>query len=99
MRQPSSRAWLWAGPIQRTTSLSSEATSVNLGGQVVGDYSDGVDHRAFVWQLGTVYDLNSLIPRCSGWKLRGATSISDNGLIVGTGEYKGDRTDHSSLYP
>jgi len=54
-----------------------------------GPYSDA--NRAFVWHGGNdLIDLNSLIPRLPGRTLEGATAINDRGIIVGTGDFKGE---------
>jgi probable HAF family extracellular repeat protein len=54
--------------------------------QVVGSshhYSD----RAVLWQGGTVIDLNSQIPKKSGWSLlENAYAINDSGRIIGQGQ-------------
>jgi probable HAF family extracellular repeat protein len=67
------------------------ATGINSNGQVVGaaevfdqSFGDYVDD-AFVWQNGTMSDLNDLIPRGSGWTLPYAWAINNAGQIVGEG--------------
>lgn len=57
-----------------------QATSINVGGVIVGD---GAGH-AFIFQNGTATDLNTLIPARSGITLATASSINDHGVIVGT---------------
>jgi probable HAF family extracellular repeat protein len=71
------------------------ATGLNSNGQVVGvaevfdqSFGDYVDD-AFVWQNGTMSDLNDLIPRGSGWNLASATAINNAGQIVGEGAHNG----------
>jgi probable HAF family extracellular repeat protein len=54
---------------------------INASGQIVGA-SDG---HAFLYSQGTMTDLNNLIPADSGWVLKFATAINDNGAIVGWG--------------
>jgi probable HAF family extracellular repeat protein len=65
-------------------------TGINHGGQVVGwgGGASGQDVRAWVWTgSGSIQDLNSLIPRGSGWtKLENAWGINDAGGIVGQGQ-------------
>ena len=39
--------------------------------------------RAMIYAEGRMWDLNTLIPRHSGWKLTSATGINDQGQIVG----------------
>lgn len=75
---------------------SSTANAINNQGQIVG-YSDtgeaagdinGV--HAFLYQHGTMLDLNALIPPDSGWVLRLAVAINDSGMIIGDGYYNGE---------
>jgi probable HAF family extracellular repeat protein len=65
----------------------SYAESINLVGQVVGDLADcttGEDVSTFLWQNGTMYDLNTLIPPGSGFTLTEVWQINDQGEIAGT---------------
>ena len=48
--------------------------------------------RAFIYQNGTMTDLNTLIPANSGWVLEAATGINDLGQIVGYGSLNGVTT-------
>jgi hypothetical protein len=49
-----------------------------------GPFSDA--YRAFIWDHTTGFrDLNTLIPRESGWTLESATGINNRGEIVGRG--------------
>jgi probable HAF family extracellular repeat protein len=68
----------------------SQAHAINNRGQVVGQaqISGGVYH-AFLWQCGSLIDLNSRIPAGSGWVLNAATGINDLGEIVGYGKLNG----------
>lgn len=61
--------------------------AINAGGVVVGQASNDSPRsgRAFIWQNGTITDLNTLIPGGSGWVLSIAIGINDNGQITGTG--------------
>jgi probable HAF family extracellular repeat protein len=45
--------------------------------------------HAFLYDRGGMADLNSLIPRDSGWDLEWAFDINDDGLIVGYGRLRG----------
>ncbi len=67
-----------------------QADAINNRGQVVGraQISGGVYH-AFLWQCGSMTDLNSRIPAGSGWVLNAATGINDRGEIVGYGKLNG----------
>jgi probable HAF family extracellular repeat protein len=65
----------------------SDAFGINNNGQVVGCVGDalGKNTRAFLCSGGVMTDLNSLIGTNSGWTLKSASSINDNGQIVGSG--------------
>jgi probable HAF family extracellular repeat protein len=69
---------------------SSEGFAINNHGQVVGESATttGTTH-AFLWQNGTIVDLNTLLPPDSGWELISARFINDNRRIVGFGVYLG----------
>jgi len=65
----------------------SDAYFLNSHDQVVGtsgacDESSG---DAFLWENGSIVDLNSLIPANSGIQLQFAEWINDNGEIAGNG--------------
>ena len=45
--------------------------------------------HAFLWQNGTMTDLNTLIAANTGWVLLAAGGINNKGQIVGVGTYKG----------
>ena len=69
----------------------SYASSINKAGQIVGNSTlagDLVTH-AFLYQNGSMYDLNNLIPANSGWILTNAGGINDLGQIVGNGTLNG----------
>jgi len=65
----------------------STARGLNNLGSVVGSVGSGIflSQRAFLYQEGTLYDLNNLIPHDSGWLLQAAENINDLGYIVGYG--------------
>lgn len=69
------------------------ANAINDNSQIVGHYwiVEGTTRvtRAFLWENGTNYQLNNLIPSNSGWVLLWASEINNNGQIVGTGLYNG----------
>jgi probable HAF family extracellular repeat protein len=71
---------------------TSEANAVNDLRQIVGfsKLTGDMDQHAFLWtpQRGML-DLNNFINSHSGWELRGANSISNNGTIVGSGLLNG----------
>ncbi len=61
------------------------AFGINDAGQVVGDSAQ----HAFLYQGGTLTDLNGLLPPDSGWMLEQARAINDAGQIVGYGSING----------
>lgn len=64
----------------------STAYAINDLGQVVGETETGqFVQRAFLWQDGTMIDLNTLLPANSGWQLNSAQFINNAGRIVGQG--------------
>jgi probable HAF family extracellular repeat protein len=92
------------GPMQDLGTLggtTSWAAGINDSGQVVGwspvgynYYGDPIDH-GFLYENGTMFDLNSLIP--SGWTLYGATAINDDGQIVGMAQNTSTGDQHAVL--
>lgn len=70
---------------------NSSASSINDQGVVVGYSSDyGNDSHAFIWQNGTLTNLNDLIDPTAGWELETASDINERGQIVGTGSHNGE---------
>jgi probable HAF family extracellular repeat protein len=70
---------------------SSAAQAINFSGQVVGNSfscDNGFD-RAFLWENGSIVDLNSLIPPGSPIRLVDAKDINDRGEIAGDGVLPG----------
>jgi probable HAF family extracellular repeat protein len=63
----------------------SYAYAINQNGAVVGTS----DWRAFLWQNGTLTDLNTVLPPGSGWALHSAWAIDDTGRIAGSGTHHG----------
>jgi len=69
----------------------SEAVALNSAGQVVG-YSVACDfssQRSFLWENGSMVDLNALIPPNSGLQLVETIAINDRGEIGGDGDPAG----------
>lgn len=67
---------------------SGQARSINNLSQIVGTIEQGDYHgyrHAFLWQNGTIFDLNKFIPLNTGWHLLDAVAINDVGQIVGEG--------------
>jgi len=84
-------AALWRG-IGKITDLGviggnfpcSSAHSINAKGQVVGEATDcGFTFHSFLWEDGSLFDLNDLIPP-SPLVLASAQTINDRGEIAGT---------------
>lgn len=87
-----SHAFLYSGGsmtgLNLDTGTESQAYGINESGQIVGFFSterNEASHRAFLYENGTMKDLNGLIDPDSGWLLRDATAINDLGQIVGYG--------------
>lgn len=72
----------------------SEAWSINTLGQVggVSVSCDGSVWRAFLWEHGSMVDLNSLVPPGSTLSLVYAVGINDRGEIAGNGVLQGVST-------
>lgn len=66
----------------------SQAYGINAQGQVVGKC---VRHRgyahAYCWHNGNMKDLNSFIPKHTGWILEAAYDINNRGRIIGVGTH------------
>lgn len=72
------------------------AEGINDNSQVVGYFgSSSLDNyfRAILYEEGTLYDLNNLIPANSGWTLERAFDINNQGQIIGTGVVNGQEQD------
>jgi probable HAF family extracellular repeat protein len=74
--------------------LCSFASSINSKSQVVGASQAGTPENgctfdntttAFLWQNGSIFDLNTLIPPGASLHLQWAQSINDRGEIAGSG--------------
>jgi len=69
----------------------SQALAINNLGQVVGWAETGNSHDAFLYDGGSMLDLNNLIAPGSGWTLTDATGINATGQICGYGQYGGQQ--------
>jgi probable HAF family extracellular repeat protein len=74
------------------TDPCSSASDINANGQVVGDsislsncLTNEESTRAFLWEDGAIFDLNTLIPPGSALYLVHPDTINDHGEIAGTG--------------
>lgn len=71
--------------------LSMSGIAINNRGQVVGNAtkSNGSPQtdisRPFLWQSGTLYDLNSLVSH-KGWTMIHVSGFNNRGQIIGSGE-------------
>jgi probable HAF family extracellular repeat protein len=66
------------------------AYGLNDEGQVVGaSWRESASMRAYLYSGRKMKDLNTLIPQNSGWDLREALSINNNGQIIGDGAFQG----------
>lgn len=83
-------AWLYTGgSVQSLGSLGggvSQAMGINTVGRVVGSslLATGETH-GFIYQSGSLVDLNSLLLPGSGWSVVEANAINDVGQIAGLG--------------
>lgn len=86
---PNPVAFIWtkSGGMQNLGTLpgdtNSEALGINDAGQVVGESFGPYSARAFIWQNGTMTDLNTLTPPSSSLYLIFANDINDSGAITG----------------
>lgn len=70
----------------------SHAYDINNRGEIVGAADSSLNRlRAFLYAGGRMRDLNTLIPKESGWELVTAKAINDKGQIIGEGIYRGER--------
>lgn len=81
----------------RSTGFSNAwAEAINGDGLIVGRAENylpngSAELRATMWDAsGSILDLNTLIPADSGWILRQAWDVNDDGWIVGSGAYDPD---------
>jgi probable HAF family extracellular repeat protein len=86
-------ATLWRG-IGKITDLGvvgndlcSSAHAINAKAQVVGEGSDCFNppDRSFLWDDGSMFDLNALIPTGSPLQVQSADTINDRGEIAASG--------------
>jgi probable HAF family extracellular repeat protein len=85
------RAFLWSnGTMTNLGSFggNSSASALNDTGQVVGysNTSSGAQH-AFLYNAGTMHDLNTFAP--TGWAFKNAIAINAFGQVAGNGTHNG----------
>jgi len=90
------QAFLWQnGKMRGLGSIprikDSKAAAINDKGQVVGNAYYRTDEAALLWQNGHVYEMNTLVPPHSGWKLQNADGINAQGWVIGNGIHNGIR--------
>jgi len=89
------KAFIWDGETgMRLLSGDGEslAFAINRHGHVVGAKGVivGLEGEAYLWREGQRIDLNETIPFDSGWDLREARDITDEGRICGNGLIDGE---------
>lgn len=65
--------------------------AINDAGDVVGHCFNMFVTHAFLYKQGKVYDLQNMVPENSGWELRYATGINNDGQITGIGYHETTR--------
>jgi probable HAF family extracellular repeat protein len=84
---------LWVNGVE-TQICSCFTLGINESGQIVGGSSVPFGRdcctSALLYDHGTLYNLNDLIPAGSGWTLQAATAINGRGQISGYGVIKGE---------
>jgi probable HAF family extracellular repeat protein len=81
---------------------AASAYSINSTGQIVGfsAYNNGAVFHAFVFENGSMKDLNNLVDGLpSGWSLQSASAINDYGQICGKGATPDGSTHAFALSP
>ena len=69
---------------------NSVAHAINDSNEIVGFSKNGAGaDLAFLYKNATMTDLNTLLPKNSGWTLHFANGINENGQIVGYGTFNG----------
>ena len=86
-------AFLWQDSVMTDivpvgTGFLSDAVAINDSGQVVGFMNTPASHP-FLYEDGTVKNLNTLIDPNSGWIIYSVNDINNKGEIVGIGTHHG----------
>ncbi|MFN7926015.1 MAG: hypothetical protein U0Q16_38310 [Bryobacteraceae bacterium] len=74
--------YYWSGNTATQIGSDLRPRGVNASGLVVG-----YGTYAFLWDSGTLYNLNNLVSNGAGWNLLVAQAINDSGQIVGYGRF------------
>jgi probable HAF family extracellular repeat protein len=86
-------SFLWENGVMKDLDTATKApiwaAAINDAGTIVGMAGDDTDRHAVMLQHGKIIDLNSLLPKDSGWHLGIANDINNRGQIIGYGSYKG----------
>jgi probable HAF family extracellular repeat protein len=80
--------WYWKADFVKEGRLCSVAYAINSKGQLVGGSEDncgGSNAQAFLWEYGSLVDLNAFISPGSGVQLTVALSINEGGAIASLG--------------
>ena len=100
----SSDAYLWKKGVGTDLGhlegdCGSRAWAINSKSQIAGTSLPcvGIQGRAFLWENGSMVDLNALIPPGSSLKLLFPMAINDRGEITGTGDPPGCVDDDGGL--
>jgi probable HAF family extracellular repeat protein len=64
---------------------ASLGNSINDKSQIVGLSETPSSDRGFLWQSGTMYDFNTLIPKDAGFDVLEALGINNRGQVAGWG--------------
>ena len=75
-------AFVWSNGTMTDLGSNFSPTAVNDSGVIVGGQ--------FVYNSGTLQNLNNLIPAGSGYQIQSATGINDNGQIVANATASGN---------
>jgi probable HAF family extracellular repeat protein len=85
-------AFLWKNGVKTDLGtldgdLTSDAIGINSRGQVIGSSGSASGSvRGFLWEHGSMFDLNTLVSPCSELNLYFPTIINDRGEIAGQGQ-------------
>ncbi len=97
-----SKAFLWNGGVVDLGTLggvSSTARSINDAGLIVGYAATASEgNHAFIYESGSLYDLNDLVSLPAGWVLVDAYKINNNGQVLVRAQKDGSNAADSNAY-